>query len=62
MRGSGLHEQYGTADGFRRLVEHVDRMATGWCREHKPDDEVDKFTKRKREANKARGRKVGRVA
>lgn len=55
-------DEYGTDEGFRRLVEHIDTLANGWCEELRPEDNVESFSKLLRDANRARGRKVSRVA
>jgi hypothetical protein len=51
-------KQYGTAGGFRKLVNYVDMIARGWCEEHEPERKAKSFTRLKREALQSRGKKV----
>ena len=52
-------EEYGTTEGFRRLVDFVDTTAEKWCIEHKPRRDDESFERLMRQA---RGRKVRKVA
>ena len=52
-------ETYGTAEGFRKIVEYMDQMVHKWCTEHGPDENDPSF---RRLSKQTRGRKVRRVA
>ena len=50
---------YGTSDGFRQLVEFIDKTALKWCEESKPGkDAPDNFTEIKAQLAKKRGREA----
>lgn len=50
-------EKYGTADGFRELVEYVDSLAYDWC-ETCPPKKNEGFKGATRQAKRKRGRKA----
>lgn len=50
-------EKYGTADGFRELVEYVDSLAHDWC-ETCPPKKNEGFKGATRQAKRKRGRKA----
>ena len=52
-------DSYGTADGFRELVEYVDEMVLKWCEESRPENDVENFT---RLMKRERGKKSLRIA
>lgn len=54
-------DRYGTADGFKELVEYVDQMAREWCDSCPPKDD-EGFKGAKRAASRRRGRIVRGVA
>ncbi|MBR0460695.1 hypothetical protein IJI91_01750 [Candidatus Saccharibacteria bacterium] len=51
-------EQYGTANGFRQIVDFIDKMATNWCTEHQPSKESNSFTELMRQQKRAERHRV----
>lgn len=52
------HDTYGSAKGFKVLVDYVDELAWKWCKESRPGEEAESFTKL---SKKNRGSKVRRA-
>lgn len=55
------HDEYGSADGFRRLANYVDSIANALCVLHPPEKD-EGISGEARKANRRRGRRVLRKA